>query len=188
MKKNTRSLVLSALFLALGVLIPYVTGHAFGLEGKIFLPMHWPILLAALFLSWPWALAVGVMTPLLSALLTGMPAVAPMPMLQIMLAELPVYALTASLMRWHVVHKAKSTWVQSIFSLIPAMVAGRAAAGLATALLAGPLGLKIPAATPWAYVWGATITGVPGLILQIVLIPALYFVFSTYVTTPQRGG
>ena len=74
-KESIKSMVLAALFMALGIVLP-IALHAIPDAGKIFLPMFLPVLVGALFLPWQYALAVGVFTPLLSTLLTGMPPVA----------------------------------------------------------------------------------------------------------------
>jgi len=79
-----RDLLLSGLFLALALVLP-ILFHAVGL-GSEFLPMFFPILLAGFLLPFPMAVSVGIMAPLLSALLTGMPPFFP-PLAFIMMVE-----------------------------------------------------------------------------------------------------
>ena len=72
MKTSTRKLTLSALFLALGLVLPLITGQIPQI-GKMLLPMHIPVLLCGMVCGWPYGLAVGAVMPLLRGLLFGMP-------------------------------------------------------------------------------------------------------------------
>lgn len=170
-KRSTRHLIISSVLIAIGIILPIVI-HSIPNAGQIFLPMHIPVLIGAFFLPWTWAAAVGVMTPILSTLLTGMPPIAPVPMAIIMPLELATYAIIISLLRKIVVSKDK--WYSPLFALIPAMIAGRAVAGLVIfALLEIYLPIKL---TAWKFMVGGVTTGVIGIIIQIILIPILYHV------------
>jgi len=92
--KSVKEMVLSALFTAIGLLLPVIF-HAFGM-GSTFLPMHIPVLLAGFVVSIPFAIAVGIVTPILSSLLTGMPPM--FPVLPYMVFELAAYGTVASLL------------------------------------------------------------------------------------------
>ncbi len=155
-KKITRS----ALFIAVGIVLPLLL-HSLGTAGSIFLPMHIPVLLAGLRLGPDCGLAVGLVTPALSSLLTGMPPL--LPVLPLMLAELAVYGWCGGYL-YHSRHY--SLWV----SLLGAMLAGRLVSLLLLALAAEALGVRIPA---WSYAVGGFITGLPGIVIQLVLIPAI---------------
>jgi hypothetical protein len=85
MNIQTQHLTLSAMFIALGILFP-ILFHAIGL-GSIFLPMFWPVAASSFFLSVPYPIFVGIITPILSALFTGMPPVSP-PIAYVMMFEL----------------------------------------------------------------------------------------------------
>ena len=76
MKTSTRKLTLSALFLALGLVLPLITGQIPQI-GKMLLPMHIPVLLCGMVCGWPYGLAVGAVMPLLRGLLFGMPVLYP---------------------------------------------------------------------------------------------------------------
>lgn len=156
---RTRETVLAGLFIAIGVMLP-IAFHAVGAGGPIFLPMHIPVLMAGFVLSPVFALIVGMVTPLLSSVLTGMPVL--MPMAFIMMVELGVYGLVVSLL---------SKKLNSIFALLGAMVAGRIAAGIMVVILVNAVGIKF--APPLVYLKGAVMTGIPGIIVQLVFIPAL---------------
>lgn len=159
MNIKTRKLTYSSLLLALGIILPQVF-HLFGASGSIFLPMHIPVLLAGFFLGGSSAVLIGILTVLLSEIVTGMP---PVPILYFMLAEVAVYGLAAGL-------AYKKFRLNIYASLIIAMLAGRAASGLTVFILQPLLGLKM---SPVSYVIGSVVTGLPGIIIQLILIPMI---------------
>lgn len=140
--------------------------HALGMGGTVFLPMHIPVLLAGLALGPALGSAVGLLTPLLSFVLTGMPPVSP-PILPLMMLELAVYGFVAGLLMSRVGRSAWAVWI----SLLAAMVVGRVALGLA---VAGAVALAGFQADPVVYVLGSVATGLPGILLQLLLVPMLY--------------
>jgi len=173
MKDSTRNsirfITLSGLFIALGIVLPMAL-HAIPDGGKIFLPMFLPVLLGALFLPWQYALAVGVITPLLSGLLTGMPPAAPLPMNFMLAAELGVAAVTLSLLK-------KIKWIDKkryliVLALIPTLLIGKVASGSVLMIATQFFGIKGP--SMWTYVLGALVAGLPGMAIQLVLLPVLY--------------
>lgn len=160
---KTKKIVLSGLLTALGVLIPIVF-HMFHLGGQIFLPMHIPVILAGFLVGPVMAALVGILTPLLSSLLTGMPPLFPMAV--IMIFELGTYGFTAAV----VYKKAKNIFV----ALIASLAAGRAAAGLTVAVLLYIFEVSsIKVLNPIVYIQGSITTGIPGIIIQLILIPAI---------------
>lgn len=164
---STKEIVLSGLLLATGILLPMVF-HMFGMTGPIVLPMHIPVLIGGFLLSPVLALLLGMVTPVISGLLTGMPVMFPMSI--IMAFELGTYGLIASLAR----RKLK---LSIIPSLIISMVAGRISAGLIVAVLAQLFNLQM---NPLVFVKGAIITGVPGIIIQLIFIPPLVYAINHY--------
>lgn len=74
--KNTKKLVLSALFLAIGLILPFITMQIPAV-GKMLCPMHIPVLLCGFIVGWPYGLLVGFITPLLRSVLFGMPMLVP---------------------------------------------------------------------------------------------------------------
>jgi uncharacterized membrane protein len=156
-----RTLTMTGLLLGVGLLLPTVFHSLFGAAGgRTFLPMHYAVLLGGLLLGPVAGAFLGIATPLLSTLMTGMPAVVILPP---MVAELAIYGLVAGFAhrRWR---------LASMWSLLLAMAAGRIALGLAVALLGPSIGLK---AEPVAYVLAGIVTGLPGIAVQIVVIPLL---------------
>lgn len=155
---NTKKLSLSGLLIALGLILPIVF-HAFGGAGKIFLPMHLSVLVAGFLLPPVNALAVGMLTPFLSSVLTGMPVT--FPMMPIMIVELGTYGLVISLLNKK---RIKSIYVK----LIVAMVSGRIMAGVMVFAMANIVGLKMKALV---FVQGSILTGLPGIVVQLIMIP-----------------
>lgn len=162
---DIRKLTRGAFFLALGVVLPQVF-HLIGGQatGQMFLPMHIPVLLAG-FLVCPWAgLYVGLLSPFISHLLTGMPPMAPVPILVLMSVELPLMGMMAGLL-----HRRLKL---NIFVSLPvAMLAGRLGIAVAFMVLTSMAGLEL--GSLWAYVTGAVVTGLPGIAMQLVLVPLL---------------
>lgn len=162
-KITTKEIVLGGLLLATGLILPMIF-HLFGLTGQIALPMHIPVLIGGFLLSPSLALSLGIITPLVSSVLTGMPVLFPMAV--IMMFELGTYALTASLLSGKMKMKI-------IPSLIGAMAAGRIAAGLTVAALVALFGVKM---NPVLYIKGAVIAGIPGIIIQLLFVPSIVYV------------
>jgi len=161
-KFTTKDLVLTGLLLALGLVLPNIF-HLFGGTGPVFLPMHIPVLIGGFVLPPYLALLLGMMTPLVSSVLTGMPVMFPMGV--IMIFELGVYGATASLAN-------RNLRLSYISSLIIAMIAGRVAAGIIVFILSLGFGVQMNAIT---YVKGAIVTGLPGIAIQIIFIPSIVY-------------
>ena len=162
MNQNSKKLVSAALCLALCLVLPFLTGQIPQI-GSALAPMHLPVLLAG-FLCGPWwALAVGLIAPPLRYVLFGMP---PFPAFAAMAFELGTYGLIAGLLYRHLPKKTSNIYV----SLVGAMLAGRAVWGIAMTVI---MGLKGSAFGWAAFVSGAFVGAVPGIIVQLVLIPVL---------------
>lgn len=168
-KKNSLvKLVLAAMFLALAMVLPLLTGQLQQL-GNALCPMHIPVLLCG-FICGPWyGLAIGFIAPLLRFLIFSMPPI--MPIGISMCFELAVYGLIAGVMYNALPKKKPYIYV----SLITAMLAGRVVWGVARTVLYGlgkaPFGFA-------AFIAGGFTNAVPGIILHIVLIPILVMAFE----------
>jgi uncharacterized membrane protein len=158
--KETRQMTHAALFLAVSVILPSIF-HMSGIDGRIFLPMHLPVLLAGFFLSPLMAFIVGLIAPFLNTLVTGMPVLFPIAL--IMSVELGIYGLVTALI-------SGSKRRIPMIALIVAMVVGRLAAGGMVYVLVALFGVKI---NPLIYLQGAVLTGIPGIAIQLLLIPLL---------------
>ena len=161
--KNTKKLVLSALFMALGIILPFFTGQI-PQVGSMLLPMHIPVLLCGFICGWQYGLAVGAVTPLLRSALFGMPPM--MPTAAAMAFELAVYGTVTGILYNKLPKKNGNIYV----SLLGAMLEGRVVWGIVCIPLYGIGG---NAFSFQMFLAGAFINAVPGILLQIVLIPAI---------------
>lgn len=166
---KSKKLVLCGLFCAIGVLLPQLF-HVLGPSaGMMFLPMHIPVLMAGLLLG-PWAGGVtGLVSPALSCLMTGMPVPAKLPFMAL---ELITYGLISGLFA------GKKTTGQSYLGLASAQIAGRVVNALSAAAAVYLLGAKsasLPA------VWAAVVTGLPGIIIQWIVIVPLVLALKKFV-------
>lgn len=155
-----RDMIFAAMMVALGIVIP-MSIHSLNVS-QVVLPMHLPVLVGGFILPWPLALLVGVLTPVLSSLLTSMPPL--MPMLPIMVVELATYGMAASVLY----HKAK--W-HPLPTLLVTMVAGRLVASVMVWLLVQFLGIEF--LPPMAFFISSITTGLPGIIIQLILVPLI---------------
>ena len=155
-ESDIRRLPLAAMFTALGVLFPQMF-HMLGL-GATFLPMFLPVLAAGLLLPWRLAGTVGILTPVMSWMLTGMPPLSP-PMLPLMIVELGTAALLVRTFRhtfgWPVIAAVAVTMTADRLVLYFIIEAVSAAAGIRHPLL-GP---------------GIVLAGLPGVALAIAVLP-----------------
>ena len=161
---NTRKMTLAAMFLALGQVLPFITGHIPEI-GKMLSPMHIPVLLCGFFCGWQYAAIVGFICPILRSFLFGMPALFPNAVG--MAFELMTYGFLSGLLSGKL---GKDKLWKIYVALIGAMIGGRIVWGIAQVIL---LGITGSAFTWSAFVAGAFLNAIPGIILQLILIPAL---------------
>lgn len=156
-------LVFAAMFLALSLVMPFLTGQIPEI-GSMLCPMHIPVLLCGFICGWPWGLVVGLIAPVLRSLIFGMPTLFPKAVC--MAFELAAYGAVAGIM-----HKILPKKKISIYgSLLIAMIAGRIVWGCAMYIF---MGIDGGAFTFSAFIAGAFTNAIPGIIVQIVLIPVL---------------
>ncbi len=160
---KTKQMVYMSLLVAVGVILP-MAFHMVGAGGSIFLPMHIPVFLAGIILG-PWfGMIVGAVTPFLSSFLTGMPPM--LPMLPIMFVELALYGLIIG----YICHTKK---LHIYIGLILSMVIGRIGVGLVVWVMVSFFNMTRLPANPVLFISGAIITGFPGIIIQLILIPLI---------------
>lgn len=169
-RTNVKKLVLAALFLALALVLPFLTGQIPEI-GSMLCPMHIPVLLCGFFCGWPWGLTVGLIAPILRSVLFGMPPMFPTAIC--MSVELATYGVVSGLLYKLLPRKKSSVYA----ALLAAMVAGRAVWGIARFLCAG---LDVSAFGLSAFWAGAVTTAIPGIIVQIILIPILVMVLEKH--------
>lgn len=159
----TKRLVLAGLFLALGLLLPFLTLQVPSI-GKMLLPMHIPVLLAGFVLGGPYGLIVGQVLPPLRSLIFGLPPL--FPGAAAMSFELAAYGLFTGILYRLL---PKKNWGLYL-ALAIAMVLGRAVWGAASLLFFDLLGNTF---TWKLFIAGAFLEAYPGIILQFILIPPL---------------
>ncbi len=162
-KNNLSQMLLAAMFLAFAQILPFLTGQVPQI-GNMLCPMHIPILLCGYFCGAWYGLAIGFIAPLLRFALFGAPPI--MPIGIAMCFELATYGATSALL-YRVLPKKKA---YLYVSLIGAMLIGRIIWGTVRVILYG-MGKS---AFGWAaFLAGAFTNAIPGMILQIILIPIL---------------
>ena len=166
--------VLGALFAALCVVLP-IAFHAIPNAGSIFLPMHIPVLLCGLVCGWPYGLVCGLLGPFLSSLLTGMP---PAAMLPSMMVECAVYGAVSGIVLKTV--RTGTTTRDLYIALVIAMIAGRVVSGIAKALILSP------GITMSAWIAASFVTALPGILVQLVVIPLLVNLLIRIRMIPKR--
>jgi riboflavin transporter FmnP len=158
----------AALFLALAMVLPFVTGQIPQI-GAMLCPMHIPALLCGFMCGWPWGMLVGFVAPLLRSVIFGMPAMFPGAVA--MAFELAVYGGVAGLLYRVLPRKKRNIYI----TLVVSMIAGRVVWGAVRMILAGLSGNSFT----WAlFAAGAVPNAIPGIILQLVLIPVLVIVLE----------
>ena len=170
--KGIRRLVLAAMFMAIGLLLPFVTGQIQQI-GNMLLPMHIPVLLCGLICGWQYGAVVGFVLPLLRYVLFGMPPIFPTGVS--MAFELAAYGAVIDLMMRLLGSKAtsfcsKHDVLKLYIALITAMLAGRLVWGIVRFVLACATGEPF---TLEMFLAGAFLTAIPGIIVQLILIPGI---------------
>ena len=164
MKKSVKNLTLSAVFLAIGIVLPFFTGQIPAIGGML-LPMHIPVFLCGLICGWQYGAAVGFILPLFRSFLFSAPPI--FPQACSMALELMTYGLIAGL----IYNRSKWQCVLSLYrAMLIAMVCGRVVWGAAQIVF---LGLGGNAFTFRMFLAGAFINAIPGIVLQLVFVPAV---------------
>ena len=163
--KHVKYLVLSGLMLAIGLVLPFLTGQIPEL-GRRLSPLHLPVLLCGFLCPWPYSFAVGLILPVFRSALFTMPPMFPDAVA--MAAEMAVYGLVVSLFYRRLPKRPVNVYV----SLVAAMLCGRIVWGAARYVLMGLSGSEFSLAAFWA---GAFVNAIPAIVLQLVLIPLLVF-------------
>lgn len=164
MKSKIKNITLSALFLALGIVLPFFTGQI-KLLGNAFLPMHLPVLICGLIVGPSYGFVIGLILPILRHFMFSMPPLYPTAIA--MSFELATYGLVVGLVyknsRWKCI-------IALYESLIIAMIFGRIVWGIVQIIL---LGVSGQAFTFEMFIAGALLNAIPGIIFQLIFIPAL---------------
>lgn len=160
----TVKMLASAGVVALAVLLPQLVHLALGASGGVqWLPMYLPVLIGGCVLGWKWGLGVGVLSPIVSFLITlafgnPMPAAVRLPY---MVVELAVFAGVTGAFSKAI---SKNSWM-AFPAVLLAAVAGR------TVFLTVAAIFQTVSPLSAAVVWSQIQTGLLGLVLQAVIVP-----------------
>ncbi|MDE6686314.1 MAG: ECF transporter S component [Lachnospiraceae bacterium] len=163
-KKPIINLTLAAMFMAIGLVLPFLTGQIKQI-GSMLLPMHIPVFLCGLICGWQYGLIVGFILPILRSMVFGMPILFPTGIA--MAFELATYGVVIG---WLYSHSRWQCVIALYRCMIMAMLTGRLVWGVVQILL---LGINGNGFTWQMFIAGAFLNAIPGIILQLILIPAI---------------
>lgn len=173
--KKLVNLILAALFLGIGLVLPLLTGQIQKI-GNMLLPMHIPVLLCGFICGPQYGVLVGAVLPVMRSAIFGMPVMYPNAVA--MAFELAAYGFISGFL----FKRAKWQCIRSLYRcLVAAMLGGRAVWGIAQAVLLGFDGFTVS-----AFIAGAFLNAVPGIILQLVLIPAIMLALDKTHLVPMK--
>ncbi len=157
-----KKLSISAMLFAIGLVLPFLTGQIPEI-GNMLLPMHIPVMLCGLICGPVWGTFVGAALPLIRSLIFSRPVLYPNAVA--MAAELAAYAFVIGILFLKSRHTLSSLYI----SLISSMLVGRLVwGGIMALLLVGGDGFTFA-----AFLGGAVLEAIPGIVIQIILIPAV---------------
>lgn len=163
-QSDSKKMILAAMFLAIGQIMPFLTGQIPQI-GQMLCPMHLPILLCGFICGWQYGGLVGLICPLLRSMIFGIPVMYPNALA--MSIELAAYGFLSGFLWEH------SQW-QCVIAVyrcqILAMIGGRLVWGIVSSILYGLGGKSFGMQM---FIAGAFINAIPGILLQLILIPAL---------------
>ena len=170
MKKQTNVLrmIWAAMFLAIAYVLPFFTGQI-PQVGAMLCPMHIPVLLCGFICGWPWGIVVGFIVPLLRSMTLGMPPMFPTAVC--MAFELATYGAISGILYKFLPKKKGYIYC----ALLGAMIIGRIVWGIAMSICMGISGNPFGIST---FLTGAITNALPGILVQIVLIPVLVMVLE----------
>ncbi|MBR4078489.1 MAG: ECF transporter S component [Oscillospiraceae bacterium] len=163
-RNEIRKLTISAMLFALGLVLPFLTGQIPQI-GSMLLPMHIPVFLCGLICGWRYGAMVGLLVPVVRSFLFGMPPMFPTAVA--MAFELCTYGVVAGF----VYFRKGYFCLKSLYkAMVAAMIAGRAVWAGAMMLL---MGLNGGVFTFEMFAAGAFLNAIPGILAQLLLIPAV---------------
>ena len=175
---KSKRVVVAGLMLAVGILLPYVASHSMGLlPGNVFLPMHIPVLLCGFFCGPVYGGICGFILPWLNCVITGMPAAYPNAV--IMCFELLTYGCLCGVLYRMTGYKCKLKYIY--LALVLSMICGR----VVYCIVATLLFIMIPGAAKMSVVT-AVVQGIPGILIQLVLVPQIVFGISKDMMKKQK--
>jgi len=167
--------IITAACIALCVVLP-TAFHAIPNAGSILSPMHIPVLLCGMICGWPMGLLCGIAGPVMSSLITQMPSFAYLPS---MLVELAVYGLVTGLAMKII--RTGNLYADLYINLLIGMLSGRVIAGICRALIFSGGSYSMA-----AWVSSYFVTAWPGIVLHLILIPAIVIALEKARLIPAR--
>lgn len=162
-QKSIKKMLQVSLLLAIGMILPFFTAQVPSVGSKL-LPMHIPVLLAGIICGWQYGLFIGFVLPLLRSTIFGMPPLFPIAIA--MAFEMAMYGAVIGIL--YRIFPKKNIYIY--ISLIISMIAGRIVWGSVSMFLFGLNG----ATFTWKlFVAGALVNALPGILIQIIIIPIL---------------
>ena len=173
---SVKRITLCALFIALCYVLP-IAFHAVG-AGSILSPMHIPVLMCGLICGSGYGALCGIIGPVLSHLLGGMP---PLPMLVRMVPELCVYGLVGGITMKYI--RTGRAAADVYISLVITMIAGRIVGGIATAIF-----YTVTSGVYSIALWATSyfVEGLPGIVAHLILVPVLVLTLQKARLVPAR--
>lgn len=162
--KKMNNITLSAVFFAMGMVLPYFTGQIREI-GKMLLPMHIPVILCGFICGQWYGLIIGVLLPMLRSVVCGMPVMYPSAIA--MACELATYGFVSGLL--YKIQK-KENLLSIYISLIISMISGRIVWGVVSFILYGTI------QKPFTLIFFVATTftnAIPGIVLQLIIIPII---------------
>lgn len=173
MRNKIIEITLSALFLAIGIVLPFITGQIQQI-GNMLLPMHLPVLLCGMIVGWKYGILIGFVLPILRSALFSMPPMFPTAIS--MAFELATYGFVSG----YLYKKFHSKGVVSIyFALLMAMLAGRIIWGIVSMILLDNFTWQL-------FISSAFIQALPGIVLQLIIIPVIMSAY--HINLGSTGG
>lgn len=174
---TTKRTTLSAVLLSLSLVLPFLTGQMQEFGSKL-LPMHIPILICGFVCGWQYGLLTGFMAPLLRCMLFSMPT----PLKAIGMAfELATYGAVSGC----VYQKTKKARFRIYISLLSAMLFGRVVWGAVNMII---YGIRQSAFTWQMFLSGALLNAIPGIVLQLILIPIIILALEKSGVISKKSG
>ena len=159
---KTKKMILSAMMIALAMVLPFLTGQIPEI-GSMLCPLHIPAILAGFFCGSYYGLFVGAVSPILRSMIFSMP---PMMAAIPMAFEIATYGFVSG----YLFNKLPKNKLNTYVALVVAMVLGRVVWGAVKLAMVG----FNPSQFGWSmFISGAFITAIPGILLQLVLVPVL---------------
>lgn len=161
---NVKKLAVTAMLFAVGMVLPFFIGQIPAI-GKMLLPMHIPVLLCGFIVGWQYGALIGFLLPIVRGLVFGMPPLYPNAVA--MAFEMAAYGFVSGYLYSH----ARWQCTKMLYiSLVTAMLAGRIVWAFAEVIL---LGIGGNTFTWKMFAAGAFLNAIPGIIVQLTLIPLI---------------